>query len=191
MAGAPAQQGKSGWSEVGPKWITAIAGLITALAGAGFFVGRASATDPKPAPVMTTATVTVTAPALAPAPQGSTAAQAPTNHSVYFEGDLEFGEYNLDYRTPRPVAEQSIARYVTTNWLHVSGGKTRLVEWKTDSVPDKNQCGALVDEKGTNEANGLVATSRVCGRTDEGRIFRIDLKNVGVVIRSHVTVWDK
>ncbi|MEQ0559202.1 hypothetical protein ABJI51_08990 [Amycolatopsis sp. NEAU-NG30] len=34
---------KSGWGELGHKWITAIAALVTALAGAGFFIGRTSA----------------------------------------------------------------------------------------------------------------------------------------------------
>jgi hypothetical protein len=37
---------KKGIGELGPVWITAIAALITALTGAGFFVGRSTAPAP-------------------------------------------------------------------------------------------------------------------------------------------------
>jgi hypothetical protein len=53
--------GKKKWKiwDAGPAWIAAIAALLTAMTGAGFFVGRVSA-----APVSAPLTVMVTQPAV-------------------------------------------------------------------------------------------------------------------------------
>jgi hypothetical protein len=73
--------------ELGPAWITAITGLIVALATAGFFVGRSTTNNPRPAP-----TVTVTV----PAPSHTTAAKSPSpSGSASLNGTL-LGSYNIN-----------------------------------------------------------------------------------------------
>jgi hypothetical protein len=62
---------KSGWArllEIGPAWITAISGLIVALAAAGFFVGHVTASGGTAAPQPT---ATVTKPASDPGSDSS------------------------------------------------------------------------------------------------------------------------
>jgi hypothetical protein len=53
-------------AELGPTWITALTGLLVALTGAGFFVGRATVEASQAPPTTVTRTVTVTVPAPAP-----------------------------------------------------------------------------------------------------------------------------
>jgi hypothetical protein len=49
-----------------------------------------------------------------------------------------------------------------------------------------------VTEQGSNQTGTQTAASRVCGRTDEGRIFRIDFHGVGDnAFRTTVIVWNK
>jgi hypothetical protein len=89
-----------GWSarigELGPAWITAIAGLIAVVAGGGFAAGHASgAHDPAPQPTVTvtaTATATVTSPATYP-PQSPPVSQAATSNGAVL------GSYTVDLPT--------------------------------------------------------------------------------------------
>src|SRR5438552_43000 len=71
------------WAELGPAWISAVTGVLVALTGAGFFVGRVTATpqpEPQPTTIITrTATVTATPAATAVASSSGSAAPTPTS----------------------------------------------------------------------------------------------------------------
>ncbi len=76
--------------------------------------------------------------------------------------------------------------------LYVNSGNSRLAMWETDSVPSKEQCAKRVAIDGSNQAGNLVAGNRVCGKTDEGRVFRIEILGTGDNgILSKTTVWTK
>lgn len=64
--------------------------------------------------------------------------------------------------------------------------------WTTDSVPAKEQCAKAVATEGDTFTARLVAGNRVCGRTTEGRVFRIEVLGMKAGgIRSRTTVWNK
>ncbi|SDC86042.1 hypothetical protein [Actinokineospora iranica] len=193
MTGAGNPQRK-GFSELGPVWISAIAALLVAMTGAGFFVGKASETQAKP----TTVTVTASAAPAPPSASGAAAATTPpttttsaktTEPGVRFSGELVWGKFSLDFTEPRPLNNAQISG-LSGNNLYSDGGGS-VVEWKTDSTPTKDECARVAKANGSNQANGLVKGSRVCGLTPEGRVFRIDVEAVGSGgIVSQVTVWE-
>jgi hypothetical protein len=80
---------KSGWArlwEVGPAWITALSGIIVALAAIGFFVGHATATvnDAVPTPTVTvTKIVQVAGPASSSSNEPTAAAAASSSAGTY------------------------------------------------------------------------------------------------------------
>jgi hypothetical protein len=169
--------------------ISAIAALITALVGlAAFLVGK-GAGDAK-APVVTTVTVGPTATVTSPAQdvrQPTQATQLPAG--VQLDEEVIFGSWNLDSVPLRKVDSEKV-QALAGKMLYVTG-KHVLAEWPGSSAPGKDECGTLVSEKGFNQVDNLVKGSIVCGRTPEGRIFRLDVLASGSEIRTHATVWAK
>ncbi|RSM79195.1 hypothetical protein DL991_14985 [Amycolatopsis sp. WAC 01375] len=187
---------KSGWGQLGHQWITAIAALVTALAGAGFFIGRESAPEPKAASAVTvpagTVTVTQSAPGEIQATVSKSVPPSPAGNGagVYFSSEeFEWGEFNLDFNPPRYLAGKYI--YPLGRALTVQGEAAKLAEWQTDSVPGKDECTSAVAERGQKYTGDLVASSHVCGKTAEGRVFRFDVIAAGATIRGKVIVWNK
>ncbi|MFI5607265.1 hypothetical protein [Amycolatopsis sp. NPDC051903] len=165
---------KTGWGTLGHQWITAIAALITALTGAGFFVGRASAPSTSPAPP--TATVTVTAGSVnhPAAPAATTKSQAPADPAVYSSGPVTFGTVNLDLNPPA-TADQSDITSIGVGDLQTAGG-TRLRNWVDHGLPGRDDCHTLAAADGGAELGSLHAGSIVCGLTAQGRPFRLTVK---------------
>jgi hypothetical protein len=106
---------QKGWSarigELGPAWITALAGLIAVFAGGGFAAGHASgAHDPAPQPTVTvtaTATATVTSPVTHP-PQGPPVSSAATSNGAVlgsYTVDLPTG-YSIPLGASKPTQSQ-------------------------------------------------------------------------------------
>ncbi|WP_410595831.1 hypothetical protein [Amycolatopsis sp. lyj-23] len=180
------QPKKSGWGELGHKWITAIAALVTALTGAGFFIGRSSAPDARP---VAPATVTVTAPGAAPPAGTGTTGAVPVNAdpAVYWSGELEWGKFNLDLNPPN---------YTDGEYTQALGdlfyvdGKAQLASWKKGGSPGKADCASAVDADGFNQTR-FTKDNHICGRTAEGRIFRLDVTSTGNTVRTQVIVWNK
>ncbi|MFD2466246.1 hypothetical protein [Amycolatopsis silviterrae] len=189
------QPKKSGWSE-GHKWIAAIAALITAVAG--IFIGRSSAPEPKAAPPVTVTqppgtappagTVTVTA--TVPAAETNSAAPVNGGAGVYSSEEIEWGSFNLDFRTPTYLADKYISPGYSNN-LVAMGDAAKLAAWQTDSIPGKAECASAVAERGDNRTGALVKGNIVCGKTAENRIFRIEVLGVSERVTSKVVVWDK
>ncbi|MGW7530828.1 hypothetical protein [Amycolatopsis sp. NPDC054798] len=185
---------KTGWGELGHKWITAIAALVTALASAGFFIGRSSAPEAKPSsPVTTTATpatVTVTA---APAARSSDAptsnpGSAKLDDETYWSGELEWGKFNFDISPPNYTDGEYI-QYLGDGLLYVNGN-TKLTSWKRSGQPGKKECASAVDADGSNQTR-VMKDNQVCGRSAEGRIFLLNVMSMGNTLRTQVTVWKK
>ena len=106
-----------------------------------------------------------------------------------FSGTLSFGSYNLDFRQPRGMDGHNVWP-LTPGRLHGDPGYW-LAEWISDGVPGRAECAAHLTKEATSDAGNLVAGSRVCGSTPEGRTFRIEVAAVDPAgITGQVTVWD-
>jgi len=65
-----------------------------------------------------------------------------------------------------------------------------VAEWTSDGVPTWSECADLITSSGSDITGGLSDGSVVCGRTIEGRIFRIEANHFdGYALFSTVTVW--
>lgn len=169
--------------------ISAIAALITALVGlAAFLVGK-GAGDKAPAAVTTVTVVSTTGGASeAQAAQRTTQAK-PLPAGVQLDEEVIFGEWNLDSVPPRRVESEKI-KALAGEMLYVTG-KHVLADWPGSVPPGKEECATRVSEDGSNQAGDLVKGSIVCGRTPEGRTFRLEVLGAGSEIRVHATVWAK
>lgn len=181
-----AGQRKQGFRELGPVWITAISGLIVALTGAGFFAGRATAPTAAPQPSTPPGASTVVqqaAPASSVAPSSRV-----SDPPVFWSGELDWGSYDLDFNPPRTVGGRSIQDLMST--FYVDGTGPVVTEWQTDSIPSENDCDSAAVSRGTNQTTGLSAGEYICGRTAEGRVFRVNVISAGDSgIRSQTVVW--
>ncbi|WP_326566934.1 hypothetical protein VSH64_34505 [Amycolatopsis rhabdoformis] len=182
---------KPGWGTLGHQWITAIAALVTALTGAGFFVGRASAPNPPAQPAPATVTVTATASGGdAPAPPGSAPSKAANpGAGVYSSGAVTFGSINLDLNPPAEADENDIEDHFGSDLFTIGGSRLRV--WADAGVPGRDDCRRLATADGTNQLDSLHAGSVVCGITAKGRPFRLTVKvaaSDGLV--TDAVVWD-
>ncbi|MEJ2853507.1 MULTISPECIES: hypothetical protein [unclassified Saccharothrix] len=169
--------------------ISAIAALITALVGLGaFFIGKGTSESPAAA---TTVTVVSTAGAAAGTtePTGSVAAPKVLPEGVQLDEEVVFGQWNLDFVPPKQVASQNV-QALAGRMLYVNGDHV-LAEWTKPAQPGKAECADQVSATGFNQVDKLVKGSVVCGRTPEGRIFRLDVLSSGSEIRVHAVVWQK
>jgi hypothetical protein len=122
---------------------------------------------------------------------GTTAAAAAT---VYFQGHLEFGRFNLDLNPPKRTGDTYIVGG-TGGVFESYHGAGKLAAWTSSGTPDRTGCGSAVDERGAEYLSGIEKGTHVCGRTAESRVFRIDVTGVSERIdggvTGDVTVWDK
>jgi hypothetical protein len=184
---------KTGWGALGHQWITAIAALITALTGAGFFIGRASAPNggvAQPAPVTTTVTVQSSVGGSV-SPASSSKAQQPADPDAYYSGQFTWGDANLDLIPPAPVDQGDIAKVPAEDALLTSGG-SRLKVWADSGTPGRDQCRTTALSQGSSDVEKLHPGSVVCGVTALGRPFRLTVSIAGDNgIITDVLVWNK
>ena len=180
---------RRGWArigELGPAWITAVAGLIVALAAVGFFAGRV--TTPTPAP---TETVTVTAgQALA---AGHTPPPSPSgNSSIYWTGQVGFSSLSglgLDFDTKPPSSDQTTIVY-EGNALQVTANE-QLSQWTQSSTPSASDCKLWVTTHPNTEILYPASGMQICIKTDQGRygLLHIDSAANGQ-LQVTATVWN-
>ena len=114
--------------------------------------------------------------------------------TVYFQGHLEFGRFNLDLNPPKRTGDTYIVGGTggVFESYHDAG---KLAVWTSSGTPDSAGCGSAVDERGAAYISGAEKGTHVCGRTPEGRVFRIDVTGVSDRIdggvTGDVTVWNK
>jgi hypothetical protein len=186
----------------GPKtagtiaWITAIAGLLTAIAAfGGLFKGSSDSSGSSGGATTSPQHATVPASGMSAADTtvaGSNAAPAPA--VIYYQGHLEFGRLNLDLNPPKRTGDTYIAGG-TGGVFESYHGAGKLAVWTSSGAPDRTGCGLAVDERGAEYISGVEKGNHVCGRTQEGRVFRIDVTGVSDNlfggVTGDVTVWDK
>lgn len=125
----------------------------------------------------------------APKTKVTSAAPPITQSGVRYSGELRFGSFHLDPATPRDVPESNVWALTPTR-LHGDPGYW-LAEWHSDGVPGQQECVAHLEKNSTLDADNVVVGSRVCGKTPEGRIFRVDVTVLdGSAITGQVTVWE-
>lgn len=147
-------QSKKPWREAGPPWIAAIAAVIAATT-AGGFVGRATGDDTTTRPAITkTNTVTRTVTETAGAAPGSRTAAPSPGGDVYFSGELEWGDFNLDQKEPKTVGDMNIGYF--DGGLNADAAEAEVAMWEVDSVPNKDECAKAVNEDGTYYVGDLV-----------------------------------
>lgn len=170
-------------------------------------VGGTTSSPPSAAGVQAPATMAGAArpaqPAPTPRPAGGTSiGVAPTTTTtvapaappvaeagVRFSGVLRFGSFHLDPAQPRDVPESNVWALTPTR-LHGDPGYW-LAEWHSDGVPGRAECVTHLEKNATLDADNVVMGSRVCGKTPEGRVFRIDVTVLdGSAITGQVTVWE-
>jgi hypothetical protein len=114
--------------------------------------------------------------------------------SVYYQGHLEFGRFNLDLNPPKRTGDTYLTGG-TGGVFESYHGAGKLAVWTSSGTPDRNACGSAVDERGATYVHGLEKGNHLCGRTAEGRVFRIDVTGVSDQlfggVTGDVTVWDK
>ena len=172
---------RRGWArigELGPAWITAGAGVIVALAAAGFFAGRA--TTPTPAP---TETVTVTP---------GQALTAGHNSSTYWTGQVGFSSLSglgLDFDTKPPSSDQTTIVY-EGNALQVTANE-QLSQWTQSSTPSASDCKLWVTTHPNTEILYPASGMQICIKTDQGRygLLHIDSAANGQ-LQVTATVWN-
>jgi hypothetical protein len=158
---ADKEPSKKGWSErigeLGPAWITAIAGLCAVFVGGGYVAGHASgseanATAPQPTVTVTdTATVTVTSP-ITPSPQSSRASQIATSNGSMlgsYTVDLPSG-YSIPLGVSKPTQSQfdSSEQNGDLNDLNYEGttdyyqelGSDKMVQLQDGTTPTYQTC---------------------------------------------------
>ncbi|MFD9697690.1 hypothetical protein [Lentzea sp. NPDC059081] len=154
---------------------------------------RTTVAPPRPVPTGSAARPDGTVPAvptLTTTPSVSAAAAPPvTGGDVRYSGALAFGSYHLDLAQPRDMAGTNLWP-LTPGRLHGDPGYW-LAEWTPDGVPGRKECVTLLAEQSTQDAENLVAGSRVCGQTPGGRYFLVEVTAVDSSgITGQVTVWE-
>jgi hypothetical protein len=132
-----------------------------------------------------------------PAASGATQPQAANTPAapatVYYQGHLEFGRFNFDLKPPKRTGD---------TYVWGGGGvfesyhdAAKMAVWTSSGTPDRAACASAVDEQGKTYLSGTEKGNHVCGRTAEGRVFRIDVTGVAETsdggATGDVTVWDK
>ena len=189
MAGK-SDRDRSGISQLGPPWITAIAVLITALVGAGFFTGRATAPagSVKPAPNIT---ITVTASPATPSTSSTPSAV------VYYHGSVGIGQNGLDFdsKPPGPGPGSAVFLYGDQNqYILTTGSATGgFAVWPPQGgTPTASECKTLTTTHLTTEVDNVVNGMQICFRTDQGRIglLRVKPGTTAYELNAIATVWD-
>lgn len=154
--------------------------------------------DPVDAPVEHPSATTPPAPAGTTAPRvdapPSTGAPAPAPElsaaSVYFSGDVVFKSLHLDRKPPVDVPEHNVWR-ITENRLY--GDDTyQLQPWPGSTAPSRAECAESVADSPKRDAEHLQPGSLVCGKTPEGRLFRIEVLALTTsTITARLVVWDR
>jgi hypothetical protein len=193
--------GKGAWgrlAELGPAWITALAALIVALTGAGFFAGRVSA--PSSPAVKSTNATTPTSAAVSPI-----SSVAPTTSG----GSVDTGEKLADYSfvlpngysaplgTSTPTQSQIVQGSVGTFDVFEnadmvsteSGGGEKLVTLPVNSTPTYSSCASNTDFVSSfNPIQG----DAFCVIEPAGRIAGIAISSVTsspFSMTLNVTIW--
>jgi hypothetical protein len=209
--GTDKESSKKSWSErigeLGPAWITAIAGLCAVFVGSGYVAGHASdseahATAPQPT-VTVTVTVTTTATATAPvtaSPQSHHASKAATSNGSML------GSYRIDlpsgYSIPLGVSKPTQSEFDSSEQngdlddLNYAGtdtyqelGSDKLVQLQDGTTPTYLAC--INSTAFTNSISGGRLEVAFC-ILENGKIVGVEVVSQSSTTSDYilqVTVW--
>jgi hypothetical protein len=127
------RRGMGRLAELGPAWISALASLLVALTGAGFFVGRVTATpqpEAQPTEIITKiVTVTATPVVTATASPSGSATPAPTSGASVAAGN---GVLLGSYRFTLPQNGSAPLGPTAPTQAQILSGTGKDVVWNTD-----------------------------------------------------------
>jgi len=201
------QQQRGGFAQHAPAWIASITAVL-ALAvtvvvilairsgseqAGGPSGGADGGTSASVASDDVTPTDPTTSPTTSPT-EPATSAVPVTVPAVFWSGPLRFRDsispdagFSFDVTPPRYIEDHSIALF--DRGLSGNDG-ILLAEWTSNGVPTWTQCSDQVTNEGTDSTGALSDGSVLCGRTLEGRIFRIQVNHFDDAdFNSTVTVW--
>jgi hypothetical protein len=142
-------------------------------------------------------TATPTAPATgtrSSAPVTTPPAPKPSDPSVVWEGELIFGDYNLDFVPPRKNTSSQAFQFLD-DFFYTADSTGRFAEWPNSTAPNRAQCIAAVRKDGNHETGTVVENSYLCGRTHKGLPFRLHVVGVKTGLDAeavtNVTIWRK
>jgi hypothetical protein len=197
--GSPPRRRPSRLADLGPVWITAIATLIAALGTAGFFTGRATATQAA-APTRTV-TVTATPKAASPgasSPSASPAAQAssPGDGNLLATYDVKLpGGYGTPIGTTAPTQSQfapggSGDLYENDGSLIAGNGSNKMLSLPAGTTPTYQACTSdtlFVSSVPATAASAfcIVETGRMVG----GTVTAVSANTNPIYYTLHITVW--
>jgi hypothetical protein len=198
------RKGRRGrFAELGPAWITALATLIVALTGAGFFVGRASVTS---SPVTSpSGTIPKTVSAAPPTQTGGSAAPTPQSGSASIAANgAQLGSYSFQltngYTAPlgptAPTQSQILAATsdgsydISFNGEVTPGDNEKMISLPEGSTPTYSACtsGTVFEQYATPLAQGTV----FCVTETTGDVAGVTITSVGGSPLSSVfkvTLW--
>lgn len=185
------ENAKNLWNH-GPNWISAIAALIGALGLGGAVTHFADSGDPSPDSSGTptaTSTVTVTV-----EPSGDTAPSEAANDAgaegVRWSGEVTLGELNFDFSPPKLTPGNTVGQLQSDMVWVDDSAEVLIAAWLSDSEPTKDECDTTVAENGSTVVRDLTKGLYLCGKTAEGRIFRLETLTTGNSIKTDATVWN-
>jgi len=190
-------QGGAGFAQHGPAWIASITAVVAMVALVVVLAvtrsGSSEPTSAKPSANDNTVAVDPTT-AGEPSDSGTSSDLPVTPPAVFWSGELRIRDsiesdagFSFDVTPPRYVEDHSIALF--DGELGGYDG-VLLAEWTSNGVPTWTECGDQVTNEGTDWTGSLSDGSVVCGRTLEGRIFRIEANHFDDAdINATVTVW--
>lgn len=186
------ENAKNLWNH-GPNWISAIAALVTALGLGGVVTHLAGSDGSSGGSASTpTATTTVTVTATVDPSDGTTPSDVANDagtDGVRWSGEVTLGKLNFDFSPPK-VAPANTVGWLQSDMMSVDDSSEVLIAaWLSDSAPTKEECDTTVVESGDRVVQDLTQGLYVCGKTAEGRIFRLETLATGNAIKVDATVW--
>ncbi len=190
---------RGGFVQNGPAWIASITAVLALVVLVVVIAVTRSGASDEAAPTGSggsgPATSGVT-PATDPVSPSASPSSSPVEPAVFWKGPLHFpnsygadDSFSFDVSPPRYVDGHSVLLSVGDGHFEADEG-ILVAEWTSDGVPTWSECADLVTSSGSDITGGLSDGSVVCGRTIEGRIFRIEANHFdGYALFSTVTVW--
>jgi len=151
----PKKSGMTRFAELGPAWIGALATLVVALTGAGFFAGRAT-TQATPQPTKTvTNTVTVTATPVT-GPSGPPTSEASSGSTPTSANGTVLGSYTFTL----PQYDSAPLGTTAPDQAQILSGTGQDVIWNTGAGGSPLQTGG--GDKMLNLPSGSTPTYQAC-----------------------------
>jgi hypothetical protein len=175
---------RHGWARIldlGPKWITAIAALLAALGGIGFFAGRATTTPQKNVamPAQTVTTTVTASPATITTTGGA--------WTIYYQTSVGISGSGLNFDNNLPSSASADIYY---NGSLASTSTAILAVWQGSDAPTPAKCDNWVTTHPSGSVYPVTVGMQICLKTAEGRLGILYIQNItSDAANGQITVW--